>query len=131
MEIFSVFSSDKLLIDSLIDFFLKNSEVKFSGRDNDTIYFESIEDDSLIFYVHFNTDFDEEMELNFDKEEKQFIKHFLESEEVFMLDISYKDSSYLYQLLSDFVRSWRTTYNDKRMPIMFHDPFNGFVEISG
>lgn len=131
MEVFSIFSSNKQLINSLIDFFLKNSSIKFLDRDRDTIYFKSIESNSMMFYVHLDTDFDGEMELNFEKDDKQFIKNILKSEEVFMLDISYKDSNLLYQLLSDFVKCWKNDSDCKEIPVVFHDPFKGFVEIDG
>lgn len=129
MEVFSIFFSDKILIDSLIDFFLKNSSITFLDRDHDTIYLESIEDTSNRLFVHFDTNFKEEMNLNFDKEDNILIEHLLGSEEIFMIDISYNDSTFLYKILSDFVRSLKSIYKDTAIPILFHDPFNGFVEI--
>ncbi len=129
MEIFTVFSSDNVLITHLIDHFLKDERIYFSSKDDDTIYLES--SDSARFYVHFENDFDQEMKVNFDPEEEKMTRIFFKNKEVFMLDISYNDSAFLYELLSGFCKERDLNSIENGAPVLFHDPFQGFVIING
>ena len=130
MEVFSVLSSDDSLIEELVDKFCSEKRIKLVSKDDDTIYFE----DSMgvsAFYLHTESDFEEEVKFEFDEEEEKFIRLFFKNEVVYMLDISYRDSTFLYQLLSDFTKDLRSNYKEKFIPLLFHDPFNGFVELEG
>lgn len=129
MEVFTVLSSDNVLINRLIDHFLNDERIQFVGQDDDTIYLES--SDSRRFYVHFENNFDEEMKINFKQEEEECIRIFFKNEEVFMLDISYNDSAFLYELLLGFTNEIELHSRESRKPLLFHDPFVGFVEING
>lgn len=129
MEVFAVFSLEKQLIDQLIESFFGNPGIRFTGKDDDTIYFESISDEKMAFYLHFENDFAWEMEVNCNSKEKEFIECFFAEKEPLMLDISYKDPDLLYQILSEFVRAIETNYPEQKTPLLFHDPFEGFVMI--
>lgn len=131
MEIFSVFSLEKQLIDQLIESFFRDQSIRFTGKDDDTIYFESTTEDKMAFYLHFENDLEEELRINYDLREQEFLKCFFGEKKPFLLDISYKDPNLLYHILSEFVQVIEVDYQEQKTPLLFHDPFEGFVEIGG
>ena len=129
MEVFSVFSSDKKLIDILIEKFLNNDILSQISKDEDTIYLES--PDSGRIYIHFENDFEKEMKINFEQKEEELIRSFFTNNPVFMLDVSYNDSALLREVLLRFTEEIKLDYNGNKIPLLFHDPFVGFVVIDG
>ena len=129
MEVFSVFSSDDTLIKRLIEFFLNDETICLTSKDEDTIYLDGT--DSARFYLHFDTSFEEETGINFEKKEEEFIQFFLKSDRIFMLDISYNDRALLYKLLMDFTKIIQSNDSKNANLLLFHDPFDRFVEING
>lgn len=129
MEVFSVFSSDKKLIDILIEKFLNNDILSQISKDEDTIYLEN--PDSGRIYIHFENDFEKEMKINFEQKEEELIRSFFTNNPVFMLDVSYNDSALLREVLLRFTEEIKLDYNGNKIPLLFHDPFVGFVVIDG
>jgi hypothetical protein len=130
MEVFSVFSSDKSLIEKLIESFLRYKNTKVDAKDKDTLYLKFEGDESSRIYLHFETSFEEELKSNFEQEEELFIKRFFKDRVIFMVDISYNNPTLLYQLLSDYTNYLDIQIEETPHSLLFWDPFEGFVEIN-
>lgn len=129
MEVFSVLSPDQKLIEKLIEVFFNDKDLCFICEDEDTIYLDGA--DSARFYLHHDTSFEEEVKINFEQKEEELIRSFFTNNPVFMMDISYNDSAFLHKVLLSFTEEIKLNYNGNKIPLLFHDPFVGFVVTDG
>lgn len=136
MEIFSVFASEKRIIEQLVNTFLdfettipdvseELGEIDFEN--GDTIYLEFRNDESSRIYLHLDTLFEEEI-FNYEENEIAFVKRFFKNKEIHVIDISYNNQLLLYKLLTAFTQSLNSGDD---MSVLFSDPFKGFIEING
>lgn len=103
MEVATIITSSKEVIALFDKFIYSKKLLRLTHKDQDTAYFENVENDKLMLYYHYIlNDPEKEFSYNYPEEEVTAIKEYYGLKPFFMFDLSYRTEALLAELLSSF-----------------------------
>ena len=103
MEVASLFTNRKSDVEKFEEYLKINSGLVCLKRDQDTAYFSNKTNNINELYYHFElNDIEEEFSYNYSEDDAKFINAFFGKGDYFLIDISYRNSQKLINLLNKF-----------------------------
>jgi len=126
MEVVTIFTSHKEVLHLFEQFIYSYPRLYLTYRDDDTAYFEGINDDKSQLYYHYKlNDPEHEFSYNYSAEDVAVLRKFYINKHIFMFDMSYKPENLLTEILKAF-RTYIKSRNENLLPdVMISHTFDG------
>jgi len=130
MEVASIFSSEKKLVNIFYEFVKSYDKLSLSLIDDDTAYFENSADGKNEMFLHYKlNDIENGFGSNFSEEQSIYIVNYFRGFSVFLFDISFRNTSFFNTLLTEFIFSLKNKNIITVDKILLNDPFEGLKPI--
>lgn len=127
MEVLTVISDDEIIKSLLLKCLDRNSRVKRTNKDIDTIFYQEFDNRKNKLWLHFNfLDFENELTYNYNKEDISSIRNvFTTEQKIWAIDISYNSELLISQIIHDF----KNLILNENIPIkiLISHPFKGII----
>lgn len=130
MEVLSIFSNNKSVVDLFDDFILHYHSLKLDTECEDTKYFINLKTGRNEIYFHFIFNSKKhELIRDYTKKEQKFIFDFFENKEFYFFDIQYRDELFLNNLLIDFQNFIKDSSKFDLQKILINHCIKGIVPL--
>jgi hypothetical protein len=131
MEVASIITSRKDVLNIFRDFILSYPKLKLKLKDSDTMYFTNGKDEKIQIYFHYLiNDTGSEFSYNYTESAVSKIEKYFDDQMIYIFDISFREELILRQMINDFV-SYLLKMNDKDAieRILFDHPHYGIMSL--
>lgn len=127
MEVFSIITSDKNILEKFEKFIFNYSKLKFDFKDESTAYFKNPIDNKNEIYYHFIPIDFEEILINYSKLEIDYFQNKI-GDILYIIDLQYRDEEFLKQMLNDFkIYLNKNSFIKIDTRLLYSHPFKGIV----
>lgn len=130
MEVASIFSSEKELVNLFYKFASSFDKLSLSSTDDDTAYFVDIGNGNNEIFLHLESlDIEYEFSYNYTTEDANYVKNYFKDFPIYLFDISFRNIAFLNVLLQEFVFFLKNIKDINISKMLLSDPFDGLKPI--
>lgn len=118
MEVLSIISNKKVILEYFNSFIKHYSYLKFESSDSDTNFYTKLNSKKNEIYFHFLFNSKEEIDLNFTIDEQLHISSCIKNSPFYIFDIQYRDELFLNKLLFDFKVKLNEIHHDENLIVL-------------
>ncbi|WCT12934.1 hypothetical protein [Mucilaginibacter jinjuensis] len=130
MEVATIITSSKDTC-ALFDEFIHTYQTLYlTGKDSDTVYFTSVNNDKERLFYHYKlNDIKEEFSYNYSAQDIIKLKEFYGDKPIFMFDLSYRPETLLIEILKAFKIYVEIHRNELLKDVLISHPFDGLKSL--